>query len=53
MREGIKSTEAQVTSAYLLELVDNVGHMHIDMQSTGNNAVLGGTGTAWLPGNIC
>ena len=34
--EGIKSTEAQV---YIL--VDNVGHIHTDMQSTGNNAVLG------------
>ena len=28
MGEGIKSTEAQVTSVCLLELVDNVGHMH-------------------------
>ena len=31
--------EAQVY--ILLELVDNVGHVHTDMQSTGNNAVLG------------
>ena len=42
MGEGIKFTEAQITSVCLLELEDNVGHMHTDMQSTGKNAVLGG-----------
>ena len=42
--------EAQVY--ILLELVDNVGHMHTDMQSTGNNAVLGRGGVGGKGGGV-